>query len=207
VYPEVDDVEACGARIARRRCKPLVHARVRPPAARWIWPAAFGSTFVAGLDAPDAARRRYPRIVDLRDRMRAWAPVHFVMMLEAHRAFRAAGCTPLEHPVATARTSARPGSVYAFATPSMPGIVKIGATTRDPTERLREANESDTWRPPEPYAIACVAWVEDAFAAERAVHAMLAARRVTSDARRGQREFFRLTVADARAVFELLRAP
>jgi hypothetical protein len=49
--------------------------------------------------------------------------------------------------------------------------------------------------------------VDDALAAERAVHAMLAARRVTSDARRGQREFFRLTVADARAVFELLRAP
>jgi hypothetical protein len=41
------------------------------------------------------------------------------------------------------------------------------ATKRDPTERLREANESDTWRPPEPYAIACVAWAEDAFAAER----------------------------------------
>ena len=139
--------------------------------------------------------------------MRAWAPVHFLMMLEAHRAFRAAGCTPLEHPVATAVRAARPGSVYAFATPSMPGIVKIGATTRDPTERLREANESDTWRPPEPYAIACVAWVDDALAAERALHAMLAARRVTSDARRGQREFFRLTVPDARAVFELLRAP
>ncbi len=48
------------------------------------------------------------------------------------------------------------------------------ATKRDPTEKLREANESDTWRPPEPYA------------AERAVHAMLAARRVTSDARRGR---------------------
>ncbi len=95
----------------------------------------------------------------------------------------------------------RPGAVYAFATPSMPGIVKIGATTRAPPERLREANESDTWRPPEPYAAACVAWVEDAFAAERALHAMLAARRVHA-----HREFFRLTVAETRAAFALLLA-
>ena len=192
------------AATASRSC---TRASDRPPAERWIWPAAFGSTFVAGLDAPDAARRRYPRTVDLRDRMRDWAPVHFAMMLEAHRAFRAAGCTswgstPAVSSQRSAVRAARPGAVYAFATPSMPAIVKIGATTRDPSERLAEANASDTWRPPEPYAVACVAWVEDAFAAERTLHATLAARRV-----RAHREFFRLTVSEARAIFALLLSP
>ena len=49
---------------------------------------------------------------------------------------------------------ARPGYVYAFSTPSMPGIVKIGATDRDPSLRLAEAN-AGTWSPPEPYVVAC----------------------------------------------------
>jgi len=84
----------------------------------------------------------------------------------------------------------------AFVTPSMPGIVKIGATTRELADRLREANESDTWRPPEPYVAACAARVTDAFAAERSLHTRLAERRVSS-----HREFFRLTVDETRAVF------
>jgi hypothetical protein len=36
------------------------------------------------------------------------------------------------------------GWIYCFVTPSMPGVVKIGATDRDPTERLREARAC-TW--------------------------------------------------------------
>ena len=83
--------------------------------------------------------------------------------------------------------------MYAFVTPSMPGIVKIGATTRD---RLREANESDTWRPPEPYVVACAARVTDAFAAERTLHVRLVERRVSA-----HREFFRLTVNETSAAF------
>lgn len=85
------------------------------------------------------------------------------------------------------------GWVYAFTTPSMPGIVKIGATNRDPAERLREAN-ADTWHMHE-YVVACVAEVADAFAAERAVHATLAARRVHP-----RREFFQVTEAEARTL-------
>ena len=42
------------------------------------------------------------------------------------------------------------GYIYALATPSMPGLVKIGATDRDPADRLAEANASGTWGPPEP---------------------------------------------------------
>jgi hypothetical protein len=204
VYPEVEG-GATGISVccARGSSKPLMHARVRPRAERWIWPVEFGSTFVAGLDAPEFARRRYPRDADLCNRMREWAPYHFLMMLEAHRAFRAVGyAAPEAPPVLRALSAARPGAVYAFVTPSMPGIVKIGATTRELTDRLREANESDTWRPPDPYAVACASWSEDAFEAERALHTALAARRVNS-----HREFFRLTVEETRAVFALLLAP
>jgi len=91
------------------------------------------------------------------------------------------------------------GWVYAFETPSMPGFVKIGATRRSPAERLDEANASDTWRPPHPYVVTCAAEVADPFASERAVHALLAARRINA-----RNEFFDITAGEARAVFSLL---
>jgi hypothetical protein len=194
--------EAAVYRAPGSGARPLVHARVRPPAERWIWPVEFGSTFVAGLDAPDPQRRRYPRETDLGDKMREWAPYHFLMMLEAHRAFRAVGPLIPEALSALHVPVPRPGTVYAFVTPVMPGIVKIGATTRDLADRLREANESDTWRPPEPYVVACAARVTAAFAAERSLHTALCGRRVNA-----HREFFRLTVEEARAVFALLLDP
>ena len=93
------------------------------------------------------------------------------------------------------------GWVYAFATRSMPGVVKIGATTRDPSERLAEANASDTWRPPHPYDVVCAVEVADAFESERAVHAILAARRVGT---RSAREFFEITQLEARVLLSLL---
>ncbi len=55
------------------------------------------------------------------------------------------------------------GWVYAFETPSMPGVVKLGATTRDPVERLNEANTCSTWRLPEAYKIAWAANVDAPF--------------------------------------------
>jgi len=91
------------------------------------------------------------------------------------------------------------GWVYAFETPSMPGFIKIGATRRSPAERLDEANASDTWRPPHPYVITCAVEVADPFAGERAVHALLAARRINP-----RNEFFDVTADEARTVFSLL---
>ena len=73
------------------------------------------------------------------------------------------------------------------------------ATHRSPVERLEEANASDTWRPPHPYAVACAAEVADPFACERAVHALLGARRINP-----RNEFFDVTVDEARTVFALL---
>ena len=91
------------------------------------------------------------------------------------------------------------GYVYAFATPSMAGIVKIGATTHDPAARLAEANSSDTWRPPLPYELVCSAHVPSAFAMERALHTILGARRVNA-----RREFFQASFVEARSLFALL---
>jgi hypothetical protein len=89
------------------------------------------------------------------------------------------------------------GWVYAFVTPSMPGVAKIGATTRNPSERLAEDNASDTWRPSRPYVAVCAVEVADPFASERAVHALLAARRV-------RHEFFEITELEARVLLSLL---
>ena len=91
------------------------------------------------------------------------------------------------------------GYVYGFTTPCMPGIVKVGATDRDPADRLAEANASHTWCPPEPYVAAYTAAVGSAFATERAVHALLHARRVSP-----RRAFFRVSDDEARALFALV---
>ena len=87
------------------------------------------------------------------------------------------------------------GYVYAFESPSMPGIVKIGATERYPTERLHDANESDTWRPPEAYDIAWAVEVDAPFIVEKQIHESLAGVRVNP-----RREFFRVTADEARSL-------
>ena len=93
------------------------------------------------------------------------------------------------------------GYVYAFASPSMAGIVKIGATTQDPAARLADANSADTWRPPEPYALVCSARVASAFATERALHCVLDARRaprvLPRQFRRGALSLFALLAESA----------
>ena len=72
---------------------------------------------------------------------------------------------------------------------------------RDPNERLEEANASDTWRPPRPYVVVCATEVADPFASERAIHALLAARRVNT-----RHEFFEITALEARVLLSLLAA-
>ena len=89
---------------------------------------------------------------------------------------------------------ARRGSVYCMANDEMPRVVKIGATLRCPEDRLNDAR-STTWAPT-CYRIIAQALVEDAFAAEQALHALLAHRRLEA-----RREFFRVTHAEARALF------
>ena len=79
--------------------KPILHSNFMPQvdsddsAARGrLWVARFGATFPAGLTEPDYVRRRFPRIENLRNKMRQWAPYHFLLMLEALRDFRRRNC-------------------------------------------------------------------------------------------------------------------
>jgi hypothetical protein len=79
--------------------KPILHSNFMPmvdsddsAARNRLWVARFGSTFPADLVEPDVHRRRFPRIENLRDTMRGWAPYHFLLMLEALRDFRRRNC-------------------------------------------------------------------------------------------------------------------
>ena len=87
-------------------------------------------------------------------------------------------------PFAAVATAVPYGWIYAFYSPSMPGLVKIGMTTRSPEIRLAEANKGDTWRPPHKYRILCALRVKDAAEKEREIHAAFARERI------GAREFF-----------------
>jgi hypothetical protein len=79
--------------------KPILHSNYMPQvdsgdsaANDRLWVARLGSTFPAGLTEKDVARRQFPRIENLRDRMKEWAPFHFLLMLEALRDFRRRNC-------------------------------------------------------------------------------------------------------------------
>lgn len=64
--------------------------------------------------------------------------------------------------------------MYCFTNESMPGICKIGMTTRTAERRLREANVCGTWRPPTPYKCEFAEEVsDDVVKVERAVHKKL----------------------------------
>jgi hypothetical protein len=86
-----------------------------------------------------------------------------------------------------------------MANDEMPRVVKIGATLRSPEDRLNDARAT-TWAPT-CYRIIAHAPVEDAFAAEQALHALLAHRRLEA-----RREFFRVPHAEVRALFAAIRA-
>lgn len=93
------------------------------------------------------------------------------------------------------------GFVYCFANESMPGILKIGMTKRDPLDRLKEANSSDTWRPPTPYTIEFAKHVTKPREKESVLHKLLS--RYTEKIH-DRREFFRVSVDEVRLLFELM---
>jgi hypothetical protein len=79
--------------------KPVIHSNLMPivdttdsAARNRLWVAQFGSTFPADVTEKDVARRRYPRIENLRGLMKVWAPFHFLLMLEGLRDFRRRNC-------------------------------------------------------------------------------------------------------------------
>jgi hypothetical protein len=94
-----------------------------------------------------------------------------------------------------AATPSTPGWVYILTNPALPGMVKVGLTTRSLTERAAELTAASGV--PLPFVVAWGRAVTDCAYVEKAVHRMLDDRRVS-----GKREFFRCDVATARQVIE-----
>lgn len=84
---------------------------------------------------------------------------------------------------------ARPGRVYVLFNPRMPGLVKIGKTTRTAEER---ASSLRTTGVPAHFLVLYDIYVADMDAVERAVHEALASYRVERD-----REFFSCSPKEA----------
>jgi len=89
-----------------------------------------------------------------------------------------------------------PGFVYAIRNPFMPGLLKIGCTTRTPMERCRELFTTGV---PCKFVVVAAFYVEDATEAESVVHEALEDFRVTPE-----REFF--SVSTSQALIAMLSA-
>ena len=91
------------------------------------------------------------------------------------------------------------GYVYCFSNESMPGILKVGETDRLPDVRLKEANRSDTWRPPTPYKIEFAKKVLKPKEKEKKLHLILSEHRINPN-----REFFRISSKKLHLLFDLM---
>ena len=89
------------------------------------------------------------------------------------------------------------GFVYVLANQSMPGIYKIGHTTRAPMQRAAEL--SGTTGVPTPFVVAYYAEVFDPAKVERCAHEKFATNRLCQS-----REFFRMEPSELQRVFDLL---
>lgn len=93
------------------------------------------------------------------------------------------------------------GYIYCLSNPSMPGILKCGITIRSPLVRLKEANSSDTWRPPTMYQIEFAKKVNNPREKEQQLHNLLERSGLRVHPRR---EFFYLSIFDAYALYNLM---
>jgi len=78
------------------------------------------------------------------------------------------------------------GYVYILSNPSMPGLVKIGKTTREPHSRAGQLYQTGV---PTPFKVELALYSPDCHELERKAHTMLAGRRPS-----GGREFFAIEV-------------
>ena len=93
------------------------------------------------------------------------------------------------------------GFLYCMSNVSMPGLFKIGFTQRTPEERLRDANASDTFRPPTPYRIEFAKKVFNAKNKEKTLHRLL---EQYTDRPNLRREFFKVSKEEVSAFFDLM---
>jgi len=91
------------------------------------------------------------------------------------------------------------GYVYCFSCESMPGIYKIGMTSRDVEKRLSDANKSGTWKPPSKYTHIMSKRVCNPYKKEKLIHNLLGDHRVNN-----KREFFKIDEFKLKCLFALL---
>ena len=84
------------------------------------------------------------------------------------------------------------GFLYVLSNPSMPGLVKIGKTNRDPTDRVKEL--SSATGVPSPFLLVYFQPMSDCDAAEKWAHTELERRGYRPNA---SREFFQMPVHEA----------
>jgi len=90
------------------------------------------------------------------------------------------------------------GYVYVMSNPSMPGLYKIGFTTRPMEERLQEANQPNTWIPT-PFLLEFAKFVVNPEQKELTIHKIL-----TKDRVNPKREFFRVELDQVKLLFDLM---
>jgi hypothetical protein len=93
------------------------------------------------------------------------------------------------------------GYIYCFSNISMPNILKIGTTERTPKERLKEANSSDTWKPPTPYKIEFAKKVKNPKEKETTLHKLL---EQYTERINFRREFFKVSLEEIKIFFDLI---
>jgi len=92
------------------------------------------------------------------------------------------------------------GYIYCVSNVSMPYMLNIGITTTAPEVRLDDINGLyGKWRPPTPYKCEFAKRVCNIDKKITAIHRLLAKYRIHPE-----REFFRVSLEEARAVFDLL---
>lgn len=92
--------------------------------------------------------------------------------------------------IAYRESHSKAGWLYVITSPSLPGLVKLGATRRlNPTIRVKELSSSSL---PEPFKAHCFVFSDDCFELENNIHKYFDKERVNPD-----REFFRIEPKDA----------
>ena len=92
--------------------------------------------------------------------------------------------------IAYRESHSKAGWLYVISSPSLPGLVKLGATRRlNPTIRVKELSSSSL---PEPYHAHCFVFSDDCFELENNIHKYFDKERVNPD-----REFFHIEPKEA----------
>lgn len=90
-----------------------------------------------------------------------------------------------------------PGHVYVLGNQSMPGLLKVGATTAEPALRAKQLSAATA--SPTPFTVLYSRQVRDVNVAETSIHSALAAYRVNEG-----REFFRVSLYEAARTLDAL---